>query len=258
MKLPILLLSGFLAFWPLAGSAQTVEGVQAFSQPEGSWKRETVAEENAVNPQQRFIDEAGKFAIDNIVKAEQVFCYEVFPQNDEYEGYTLDGFPIRGFCGVMGEPVRDMISRYFLSSESNVLFDQAEQCIIEPKIIIRFIRGIDYTDVLISSPCHSFAIFYGGSVHVYNFKPGAEIIDAMLKALGPKHAEFVSPALLNQLLPVGVVQNEQQRKIVNKRSEPIRKWEQKTQVEQAKRAAEEKKNNSGWNKLKMKSFGTPQ
>ena len=73
MKLPILLLSGFLAFWPLAGSAQTVEGVQAFSQPEGSWKRETVAEENAVNPQQRFIDEAGKFAIDNIVKAEQVF-----------------------------------------------------------------------------------------------------------------------------------------------------------------------------------------
>ena len=111
---------------------------------------------------------------------------------------------------------------------------------------------------LISSPCHSFAIFYGGGVHVYNFKPGAAIIDAMLKALGPKHSEFVSPSLLNQVLPIGVIQNEQQRKIVNKRSEPIRKWEQKTKAEEAKRAAEEKKNNSGWNKLKMKPFGQMQ
>ena len=80
----------------------------------------------------------------------------------------------------------------------------------------------------------------------------------MLKALGPKHSEFVSPSLLNQVLPIGVIQNEQQRKIVSKRSEPIRKWEQKTKAEEAKRAAEEKKNNSGWNKLKMKPFGQMQ
>ena len=256
MKLPILLITGLMLFYPAAGFAQSVEGVQSFSQPEGSWKRENQATEEEVKPQQRFYDEAGKFAIDNIVNAEQVFCYEVFPQNNEYEGYTLDGFPIRGFCGVMGEPVRDMVTKYFLGTEGNVLFDQAEQCVIQPKIIIRFVRGVDYTDMLISSPCHSFAIFYGGGVHVYNFKPGAAIIDAMLKALGPKHSEFVSPSLLNQVLPIGVIQNEQQRKIVNKRSEPIRKWEQKTKAEEAKRAAEEKK--SGWNKLKMKPFGQMQ
>lgn len=258
MKLPILLIAGLMLFYPAAGFAQSVEGVQSFSQPEGSWKRENQATEEEVKPQQRFYDEAGKFAIDNIVKAEQVFCYEVFPQNNEYEGYTLDGFPIRGFCGVMGEPVRDMVTKYFLGTEGNVLFDQAEQCVIQPKIIIRFVRGVDYTDMLISSPCHSFAIFYGGGVHVYNFKPGAAIIDAMLKALGPKHSEFVSPSLLNQVLPIGVIQNDQRRKIVNKRSEPIRKWEQKAKAEEAKRAAEEKKNNSGWNKLKMKPFGQMQ
>ena len=53
-------------------------------------------------------------------------------------------------------------------------------------------------------------------------KNHATVGAAMLKALGPKHSEFVSPSLLNQVLPIGVIQNEQQRKIVNKRSEPIR------------------------------------
>ena len=77
----------------------------------------------------------------------------------------------------------------------------------------------------------------------------------MVKAFGPKHAEFVSPALLNQLMPIGVVQNEQQRKIVNRRNEPIRKWAQKAEEEAAKKAEEDKKNNSGWNKLKLRGFG---
>lgn len=258
MKLAILLLAGLIGMYSTGSFAQTVEGVQSFSQPEGSWKRENQNQTEEVKPQQRFYDEAGKFAIDNIVNAEQVFCYEVFPYNADYNGYTLDGFPIRGFCGVMGEPVRDMVTKYFLGTEGNVLFDQPEQCVIEPKIIIRFIRGVDYTDMLISSPCHSFTIFYGGNVHIYNFKPGAAIIDAMLKALAPKHAEFVSPSLLNQVIPIGIVQNEQQRKLVNKRSEPIRKWAEKVEKEEAERAAEEKKNNSGWNKLKMRSFGKQQ
>lgn len=255
MKLKIMMLSGLLMLLPALSFAETAEGVQSFGQEDGAWKRDNQPVAEEIKPQQRFIDEAGKFAIENITNAEQVFCYEVFPKNEDYSGYTIDGFPVRGFCGVMGEPVRDMVSKYFLSTEGMVLFDQAEQCVIEPKIIIRFIRGVDYTDLLVSSPCHSFAIFYAGNIHVYNFRPGAEIIDAMLKALGPKHAEFVSPALLNQLLPIGVVQNEQQRKIVNKRSEPIRKWEAKTQAEDVKRAEDEKKNNSGWNKLKMKPFG---
>lgn len=258
MKLMIFLLVGFLALCPEATFAQTVEGVQSFSQPEGAWKRENQNLAEDIKPQQRFYDEAGRFAIDNIVNAEQVFCYEVFPYNADYNGYTIDGFPIRGFCGVMGQPVRDMVTKYFLGTEENVVFDQPEQCVIEPKIIIRFVRGVDYTDMLISSPCHSFAIFYAGSVHVYNFKPGAPIIDAMLKALGPKHAEFISPSLLNQVMPIGVVQNEQQRKLVNKRSEPIRKWAEKFEQEEAKRVAQEKKNSSGWNKLKNKSFGKPQ
>ena len=54
MKLPILLITGLMLFYPAAGFAQSVEGVQSFSQPEGSWKRENQATEEEVKPQQRF------------------------------------------------------------------------------------------------------------------------------------------------------------------------------------------------------------
>ena len=48
MKLPILLITGLMLFYPAAGFAQSVEGVQSFSQPEGSWKRENQATEEEV------------------------------------------------------------------------------------------------------------------------------------------------------------------------------------------------------------------
>lgn len=254
MKIKAILWIATMMLAPALVQAQTVaEGVQSFAKGEGAWKRqETEAEE--IKPQQRFVDESGKIAIDNILKAEQVFCYEVFPRNDDYEGYSLDGFPVRGFCGILGNQVRDMVSRYFLSVPGYTDFENSEQCIIQPKLILRFVRGVDSTDMLISSPCHSFALYYGGNVNVYNFKPGAEIIDALIKSLSEKHSEFISPALLNQLLPVGVVQNEQQRQIVNKRSEPIRKWIDKAQKEEAAKAAEREKNQRGWNKLKIKGL----
>jgi hypothetical protein len=237
-----------------------VEGVESFKQAEGAWRRaaengNSATAAKGIVPLEKFYEDNGKIAVQNIVNAEQVFCYEVFSQNPDYEGYSVNGFPIRGFCGVLNNQIRDMIGEYFLATPTNIDFDRAENCMIQPKVMIRFIRGIDSTDVLISSPCHSFAIFYGGNVSVYNFRPGAEIADAMVSALSEKHAEFVSPALLNQLLPIGVVQNEQQRKIVNRRSEPVREWQKKVEAEEAKQAEERKKNQTGWNKLKIKSFG---
>lgn len=244
-----------LALLPTAVSAQFDEGgVKSFaSAPATAQRQENVAED--LEPLARFTDEMGKIAVNNIAKAEQVFCYEVFARNADYDGYALEGYPIRGFCGILGDAVRDTVTRYFLSSSGYTDFDNAEQCVMQPKIILRFVRGVDYTDMLISSPCHSFALFYGGAVRVYNFKPGAEVIDALIKSVSEKHTEFVSPALLNQLLPIGVVQNEQQRQIVNKRSEPIRKWLDKAQKEEAAAAAEKEKNQRGWNKLKMRGFG---
>lgn len=225
------------------------EGIQSFGQAENAWKRPN-QEEDTLQPNSRFVDEVGAVAMKNIFEAEQVFCYEVFPQDNEYKGYTLDGFPIRGFCGMLNNEVRDVLNQNFFAETNGVDFDNAEQCLIQPKIILRYIRGVDYTDVLFSSPCHALVVFYAGQLNAFNYKPSAELIDVLVTNLQTKHEEFISPALLNQVLPIGIIQNEQQRKMINKNSEPIRKWEAKATANVKKQEEELKRQNTGWNKLK--------
>ena len=124
----------------------------------------------------------------------------------------------------------------------NILFDVTENCVIRPQIMLRFIRGIDSTDVLLSSPCHALAVFYGGKISAFNAKPAAQIIDAVIEPLLKNKVPFASPALFNQLMPVGVAQTEEQKALIEKKNEPVRNWQQEQQKIKASTA--------GWNKLK--------
>lgn len=217
-----------------------------------SWQRQDPPKEPQIEALSRFVEDNGAVAMKNILEAEQVFCYEVFPQDSSYTGYTIDGYPIRGFCGILDKNARDAINRGFFASDDAVNFNSSEDCLVQPKMILRFVRGIDYTDVLLSSPCYAVALFYGGKVVAYNFHPSAQMIDTVITRMSALHQEFISPALLNQLLPIGVIQNEEQRKMINKSREPIRKWEDSAKQKIQQQEEEAKRQNSGWNKLKTR------
>lgn len=186
----------------------------------------------------------GPAALLNITDAEQIFCYQITTRPDNYTGYTLDGMAIVGFCGIINNELKTMITSELFMNPDNIIFDVTENCVIRPQVMLRFVRGVDATDVLLSSPCHAFAIFYGGKVNAFNAKPAAQIIDALITPLIRGKAEFASPALLNQLLPVGIAQTEEQKQLLNKKNEPIRNW-----VQAEEDASKTKK---GWNSLNLK------
>ncbi len=188
----------------------------------------------------------GPSALQNITDAEQIFCYQITNKPENYTGYTLDGMAVSGFCGVINNELKDLIVSELFKNPDNILFDQTEECIIRPKIILRFVRGVDMTDVLFSSPCHAFAIFYGGRINAFNAKPAATVIDALVTPLLKGRIDFASPALLNQLLPIGVAQTEEQKNLLNRKNEPIRNWIKTQQQE------EEQPRRNGWNKLNLK------
>lgn len=188
----------------------------------------------------------GQSAVANITGAEQVFCYQITNRPENYTGYTLDGMAIVGFCGIINAELKTMITSELFMNPENILFDVTEECVIRPQIMLRFVRGVDATDVLLSSPCHAFAIFYGGQVNAFNAKPAAPIIDALVEPLIKGKVDFASPALFNQLLPIGVAQTEEQKALLNKKNEPIRNWI-KTQKEEE--AASAKR---GWNNINLK------
>ena len=92
----------------------------------------------------------------------------MLPKNkpENYTGYTLDGMAIVGFCGVINQDLQNLIKYELFMNPDNLLFDSTENCLIRPQIMLRFVRGVDSTDILLSSPCHAIAIFYGGKIYV--------------------------------------------------------------------------------------------
>ena len=184
----------------------------------------------------------GSSALNNITGSEQVFCYQIANKPENYTGYTIDGMAIVGFCGVINQDLQTLIKSELMMNPNNILFDVTENCVIRPQIMLRFVRGIDATDVLLSSPCHALAIFYGGKISAFNAKPAAQIIDAVIEPLIKNKVDFASPALFNQLLPIGVAQTEEQKALLQRKNEPIKQWQKQQQTNAARK--------SGWNKLK--------
>lgn len=193
----------------------------------------------------------GQSALQNITGAEQIFCYQITNKPENYTGYTLDGMAVAGFCGIINQELKNMVVSELFANQDSVLFDETEDCIIRPKIMLRFVRGVDMTDVLLSSPCHAFAIFYGGRINAFNAKPAAPIIDALVTPLLKSRIDFASPALFNQLLPVGIAQTEEQKELLNQKNAPVRNWLKKQTEEEE--AAQPKRN--GWNNVNLKLQG---
>lgn len=242
---------GMFVFCPcFAQYGNSQEGVRSFQQGSNAWRRQTQQERESNANRNRvendepirvlpvFQKELGGVALNNILQAENLFCYHVGNVSSSYNGYTINGMALLGFCGNFGPEVRNVLTRQFFGNANNIDTTSVAQCVMQPKIMLRYVRGVDFTDVLISSPCQSIAVFYGGKVMTYNFSPVARLIDEIVNIFSSQRVDFVSPALLNQLAPIGAVLNAEQQQLLGQRRNS--------------RSAVSKSNNSnnGWNKLK--------
>ena len=229
-------------------AAQKAEGVESFKQSRDAWRRQQNVTEEKKEITQKMRDTIPVNALRNITEAEQAFCYTVETPEDGYKGYLLDGMAVTGFCGILSKAEIQLFIDEFLRKEESVS-NVVAQCIIQPRMILRFMRGVDYSDVLFSSPCNAFSVFYAGSITTFNISPASATENAIIEAYEKKKMAFVSPALLGQVLPIGVPQNDEQRALVKEKSQqgPVRNWQTESKPT-PKPATEEKK---GWNKLKF-------
>ena len=186
-------------------------------------------------------------ALNNILNSEKVFCYTVEMATPNYTGYTLDQLALTGYCGQLKEEKSIFVQEFF-EKPGNISETKAS-CKIEPKIMFRFIRGVDATDVLISDTCPSVTVFYGGSVQSFNAAPIKKSLEGVVTLFANGRIDFVSPALIDELMPSGVILNDEQRALVNqhKSAQPIRNWDKQNKSAPAPKAQESAK---GWNKLK--------
>lgn len=180
----------------------------------------------------------------NLSKAEQIFCYHVTKRPKSFNGYTIDGMAITGYCGELDASKAATAYAALFTQNQNILTTVSE-CHIEPRILLRFARGVDYADVLLSSPCPSFTIFAAGKFKSFNIKQG--VIDDVIQQMEKEKQPFYSPTLLKQTVANGKIESIEEETLVsnkNKEIEPVLSW--KEQQEEAAQNAPEEKPKSGW------------
>ncbi|MBP5698981.1 MAG: hypothetical protein J6W96_05595 [Alphaproteobacteria bacterium] len=197
------------------------------------------------------LSEIKEDAAANLSSPEQVFCYHVTRRPADYTGYTLDRFAVTGYCGELD--TSEIITTYeaLFTKNTNVL-TQKSDCRVEPKLMLRFVRGVDYTDVLLSNPCSSITVFYGGRYNSFNIKQG--IMTEIIEELQDKNERFYSPALLKQTVANGKPSTTEEEELIEKKQrehQPIMNWQTDTDSSQVSSEAEEEKPaTGGWGNLK--------
>lgn len=187
----------------------------------------------------------------NILKAEKIFCYTVEYAPADFDGYMINDLKIKGSCGEVSATGKELL-RNALFNNGSAFSSSMDNCNINPKIMIRYVYGVDYTDVLISTPCHSLTFFHNRDINTINAAPGAEIINKIVAAYNSLNEDFISPALMGQMVANGQVMTQKQKDILRRQSlseAPKRKWGNETNSQKTQPTAESKPK-TGWNKLK--------
>ena len=185
-----------------------------------------------------------------INKAEKVYCYTVDYAGNDYDGYLMDDLAIKGSCGELSAEGQKLIKDN-LFQNSIIYSNSVANCQISPRIMLRYVYGVDYTDVLLSYPCPALTFFHGRDATILNATPGSAIIEQITSAYSKLEEKFYSPALLGQMVANGQPQTQAQKEIIrlNAPTEaPRKKWGNETPSAASEQPQQPKK--SGWNKLK--------
>lgn len=189
----------------------------------------------------------------NISNAEQVFCYHVAKRPAKFTGYTLDSFALAGYCGELDAGQNMTVYEALFTQSPNIITARAD-CRIEPRVMLRFVRGVDYTDVLLSSPCPSFTVFYGGKYKAFNIKKA--VIDDIITQLEKNKSDFNSPSLLKQTVANGTAASDKEIDELNKKNQenaPLMKWkQQESALPKATSSSTDSSTKKGWGNIKLK------
>lgn len=189
----------------------------------------------------------------NIENAEKVFCYTVEYAAADFSGYTVDDLAVTGSCGELSAEGRALIRDAVLGN-SSTFSTAVDNCNISPKLLLRYIHGIDSTDVLFSVPCHSLTFFHGKDVSTINAAPGKNILEQIVSTYSSLSEKFLSPALLGQVVPNGQVITQEQKEIVRKlkTTDSPKKWQSESaKINENAQSSASQPVKKGWNKLKQ-------
>ena len=121
-----------------------------------------------------------------VVKPDEVYCYGIARKNPRTKSETISGYALTGTCGSLNEEGLEAIKEKFLEPSS---FDMttpkiSAACVVKPKLLLRFRRGVDFVDVVLSGDkCPGLIYLYAGDSKEFYAKPMSEWLDNFITAV---------------------------------------------------------------------------
>ena len=193
----------------------------------------------------QIIENIPEVAAYNIHNPEQVFCYHVEKRTKGDESYSLGNYKIVDYCGELDYDVITTSYEALFTRSPNIITTKAN-CRIEPQVMLRFVRGVDFVDVLLSSPCPSFTIFYGGKYKSFNVKQA--VMDDVIGQFDKTREVFLSPAIVKQTVANAEAKDEDEAYVLEKQQKEV----EDQKVKEVEENKEPQKPKTGWGNLKLK------
>ena len=120
-----------------------------------------------------------------IGEPEETLCYGIARKSPKKRSITIDGYAHTGNCGALNETgMAEIQSKLFSAESYDMNIMKIASCVINPKLALRFRKGFDFVDVLLSGGnCPAVLFLYGGETKEFSAKPIKEWLDTFIEAV---------------------------------------------------------------------------
>lgn len=133
-------------------------------------------------------------AVHVLAAPDEVYCYGIARKNPKNKTDTVSGYALNGECGTLNEEGLKAVQEKFfdLASFEMSASKISSACVIKPRVMLRFRRGIDFVDAVVSGDkCPGIVYFYAGETKEFYAKPISEWMDTFITAVS------------NDVIPIG-------------------------------------------------------
>lgn len=120
-----------------------------------------------------------------IGEPEEALCYGIARKSPKKRSTTIDGYAHTGNCGSLNETgMKEVQSKLFNAASYDLNVTKIVSCVTTPRLALRFRKGFDFVDVILSGGnCPAVSFLYGGETKDFSAKPIKDWLDTFIEAV---------------------------------------------------------------------------
>ncbi len=129
-----------------------------------------------------------------IGEPDEALCYGIARKSPKKRSETIDGYAHTGNCGSLNETgMTEVQNKLFKAESYDLNVTKIVSCVTTPKLALRFRKGFDFVDIILSGGnCPAVLFLYGGDTKEFSAKPIKDWLDTFIDAIS-KDLEPINP-----------------------------------------------------------------